>query len=59
MDIGIRCCYHSHLISQEHFLGHALQDRERVIIHHYNTAGAIGYPNFPSGWAVSSPVLHK
>lgn len=45
--------------SQEFFLGHSLHDSTPTILHHYVTAKAIHYPNFPSGWALSAAALNK
>ncbi|KAL5477253.1 hypothetical protein EMCRGX_G024022 [Ephydatia muelleri] len=44
------------------FLGHALWDTQPTILHHYAPASrgeALLYPHFPSGWLLSSPLLHK
>lgn len=44
------------------FLGHALKDHKVTIIHHYmDNSGkeAIRYPNFASGWVLSTPALKR
>lgn len=44
------------------FLGHSLWDKDPTILHHYAPSAkgeGLAYPHFPSGWLLSSTLLHK
>ncbi|XP_046840897.1 beta-1,3-glucosyltransferase-like isoform X2 [Xenia sp. Carnegie-2017] len=48
--------------SEEHFLGHALQDPQPAIIHHfafYEDPSKFSFPDFSAGWAMSSALLKR
>lgn len=45
--------------TEELFLGHALSDKRHTIAHHYAAPNSISYPNFPSGFILSGPVLQR
>lgn len=47
---------------QELFLGHAIQDQEAAIIHHfafYQDPSQFSFPDFAAGWALSVPLLNR
>ena len=67
MLIYANLCY-SLLIScascsvQEYLLGHGLSDDHPTITHHYARSEgeeSLVYPSFPSGWALSPPLLKR
>ena len=47
---------------QELFLGHAIQDQQAAIIHHfafYQDPSQFSFPDFAAGWALSVPLLNR
>lgn len=47
---------------QELFLGHAIQDSQAAIIHHfafYEDPSEFSFPDFAAGWALSVPLLNR
>ena len=47
---------------QELFLGHAIQDQQAAIIHHfafYQDPSQFSFPDFAAGWALSVPLLYR
>ena len=55
----------SYLLSsfwQELFIGHAIQDQQPVIIHHFafhQDPSQFSFPDFAAGWALSVPLLNR
>lgn len=47
---------------KELFLGHAIQDQQAAIIHHfafYQDPSQFSFPDFAAGWALSVPLLNR
>ena len=47
---------------QELFIGHAIQDQQPVIIHHFafhQDPSQFSFPDFAAGWALSVPLLNR
>lgn len=47
---------------QEMFLGHAIQDEQPAIIHHFafhQDPSQFSFPDFSAGWALSVPLLNR
>ena len=47
---------------QDFFLGHALQDPQPAIIHHFafhEDTSKFSFPDFSAGWAISSGLLKR
>ncbi|KAJ7387327.1 fucose metabolic process [Desmophyllum pertusum] len=47
---------------KEMFLGHAIQDKQAAIIHHFafhQDPSQFSFPDFAAGWAVSVPLLNR
>ncbi|XP_067034034.1 beta-1,3-glucosyltransferase-like [Acropora muricata] len=52
----------NHDARKELFLGHALQDQQAAIIHHfafYEDPSQFSFPDFAAGWALSIPLLNR
>ncbi|XP_068678836.1 beta-1,3-glucosyltransferase-like isoform X2 [Montipora foliosa] len=51
-----------HDARKELFLGHAIQDQQAAIIHHfafYEDPSQFSFPDFAAGWALSVPLLNS
>ena len=47
---------------QDLFLGHAIQDTQAAIIHHFafhDDPSQFSFPDFAAGWAISSSLLKR
>lgn len=50
------------IFHQEMFLGHAIQDEQPAIIHHFafhQDPSQFSFPDFSAGWALSVPLLNR
>lgn len=50
------------IFHQEMFLGHAIQDKQPAIIHHFafhQDPSQFSFPDFAAGWALSVQLLNR
>ncbi|KAK8763896.1 hypothetical protein V5799_033493 [Amblyomma americanum] len=45
--------------TQAHFVGHALRDEEATIVHHFDEARSLAYPDLSAGMALSKAALQR
>ena len=59
---GLVRVLNKHDARKELFLGHAIQDKQAAIIHHFafhEDPSQFSFPDFAAGWALSVPLLNR
>ncbi|XP_073258461.1 beta-1,3-glucosyltransferase-like [Porites lutea] len=59
---GLVQVLNKHDARKELFIGHAIQDQQPVIIHHFafhQDPSQFSFPDFAAGWALSVPLLNR